>query len=623
MMQYDKSQILPDIESYQTDRGGAHCAGTLTGGPLKTIEWYLREYFQGRPIRIIETGCGASTILMSQYAEKLYTFCYDDRAANNSSVAFAEEFPQFRKEHVEWVFGPTQITVPKYSICDPVDMILIDGPHGFPFPELEFYHFYQLLRADSVLIIDDIHIPSIRNLFDFLCQDEMFYLHQVTMTTAFFVRSKSPMLNPTGDDWWLQGYNVQKFPAWAARVHNPRFPLPLSLSLNGNSTNLEHFSPRGVIIVDGRLTTAGSVSWLRVPIEHKNDCDLQVEVLIEFVAPEQRPNAGFEFLVNNSIAEVVKPQAARQLRISGVAKHRADMQYVEIKFHNFGLKHADQIEGFPSAHFDRRLPNAFIDMISVRRTAQKSGQTLKLHAGQISEFGFRNQAIRFFIDNPLDSIQSFHSIGHFYEEEELSIIERYVKTGSSIIDVGANIGNHLVYFAKLMGAAQMVAVEPCQKAVKLLKLNLQLNGISNVDVSHLGVALGEKASRASLRTLDSINQGGTQFIFDEDGPVDVKVGDDLFINRRCDFIKIDVEGQELNVLRGLNQTINKWSPVVFVEVVDENRQDVLDFMKALDYSNREEYARYEGITNFLFKRSKMPTRLRRWRALLKYFRFKI
>ncbi len=359
-MSNNKGTILADIEKYQVERGGAHCAGTLTSGPLSTIQWYLQEYYHGRPLRIIETGCGASTILFSRYAERLHTFCYDDRASVNSSVSFVTDCPLFQQENVEWVFGPTQITVPRFITSDAVDIVLIDGPHGFPFPELEFYYFYRLLRPDSILIIDDIHIPTIRNLFEFLSQDDMFYLHQVSGTTAFFVRTRAPMLNPEGDDWWLQRYNLQRFPAWNSRLHNAGYKLPLRLSIEGNSTNLEHLSPRGVIFVDGRLMTEGMLSWIRLPIDCATSCEIRVDLVVEFVAPEQRSDAGFDFFLNNSYVSTYKSGGRGPIVVSANVIQPSDLRYVELKFHSFGLRYADQITGFPAAYFDRREPNVFI-----------------------------------------------------------------------------------------------------------------------------------------------------------------------------------------------------------------------------------------------------------------------
>jgi len=93
----------------------------------------------------------------------------------------------------------------------PVQLALIDGPHGFPFPFLEYYYFYPTLEQEGLLIVDDIHIPTTRWLHEFLIEDEMFRHVETVGHTSFFRRTAHPVFNPYGDDWWLQGYNANRF----------------------------------------------------------------------------------------------------------------------------------------------------------------------------------------------------------------------------------------------------------------------------------------------------------------------------------------------------------------------------------------------------------------------------
>lgn len=593
--------LLSAIGAHQQKRGGPHCAGTLASGPLKTILWYLEVYFAARPVRVIETGCGASTILFSHYAGKHYSFCYDDRECENSSVSFVTEFPEFRAEKVEWVFGPTQLTVPQHTISEPVDILLIDGPHGFPFPELEYYYFYRLLQPNSILIVDDIHIPTLKNLFNFLCQDDMFYLHQVTATTAFFVRTAEPMLNPLGDDWWKQRYNIQHFPAYDSISHHPAYKLPVRLSMAGRFADLDHLSPRGIIFCDGRLTTEGKLAWIRLPVECENNRDLVVDLDIEFVAPEERPGAGFELLLNNNLVQTVLGSDAKRRVVTGTTVHK-EGAYLEIKFHSFGLKHADELKGFPSASFDQREPGIIIHSVHVRRASDSAGHSVQLHCGKIVESEFRGEKIRFFVDNPEDGIQSFHAIGRFYEEEELALIESYVGRGARILDVGANIGNHMIYFEKFLDPKEVILIEPQPAAIEILRLNASLNNLNRADFSLLGQALGDKAGRGKLETADPKNLGGTVCHYDPEGTVAINRGDVLLGSRQVDFIKIDVEGQEIAVLNGLTNTIKARFPAIFVEVQVNNIETVVSLMAGLGYKRVAEYQRYEGITNFIFKK---------------------
>jgi len=119
--------------------------------------------------------------------------------------------PLLKRDAVNFVAGPTQQRLPHHAFTDRLQLVLIDGPHGYPFPELEYYFFYPHLDEDARLVIDDIHIPIIFRLFSFL-REEMFDVLGVASTTAFFRRNSAPLFNPLADGWWLQNYNKRRFP---------------------------------------------------------------------------------------------------------------------------------------------------------------------------------------------------------------------------------------------------------------------------------------------------------------------------------------------------------------------------------------------------------------------------
>src|SRR4029453_15202589 len=86
------------------------------------------------------------------------------------------------------------------------------GPQGFPFPNMEYWKLYPHLEPGGLLIIDDIHIPTIRQMFEFLREDPMFTLLETVGKTAFFERTTAPTFSPVQDGWWLQDYNTRRFP---------------------------------------------------------------------------------------------------------------------------------------------------------------------------------------------------------------------------------------------------------------------------------------------------------------------------------------------------------------------------------------------------------------------------
>jgi predicted O-methyltransferase YrrM len=199
--------LAAEIASYEAVAGTAHAAGSL---PLRTL-LRIEALLDGDEISSVETGCGKSTIFLSRIAKRHKVFCYDDRALGaRSSVAYFTNCPATRLENVETVFGPTQATLPKYDDHAAYDLALIDGPHGYPFPDLEYYFLYPHLKTGAILALDDIHIPTIGRLADFLSEDRMFEKIEFVGATALFRRTDAPTFDPFGDGWWEQDYNRRR-----------------------------------------------------------------------------------------------------------------------------------------------------------------------------------------------------------------------------------------------------------------------------------------------------------------------------------------------------------------------------------------------------------------------------
>jgi hypothetical protein len=198
-----------------------HGAGTVSDGALQAM---LER--SPRPLaRSAETGTGRSTLLLSNLSGRHVVFTKDDRG-DGDSLDRVRSSPLFISTDVDFVIGPTQLTMPSYTFAGDLDLAFIDGPHGFPFPALEYYYLYPRLCTGGLLIIDDVHIPSINFMFRFLARDDMWRLDEVVGNTAFFSRTDAPTFDPLGDGWWLQGYNKSAFEGtWLSRLRS-RAPAP-------------------------------------------------------------------------------------------------------------------------------------------------------------------------------------------------------------------------------------------------------------------------------------------------------------------------------------------------------------------------------------------------------------
>jgi hypothetical protein len=183
-----------------------HKAGTFPG---KTFDALIDHLSRHKIVNSLETGSGASTLLFSHLSEHHTVFALD---GGNQSINSVRNNPLLQPETVVFVEGPTQQTLPVHQFDGLLQAALIDGPHGYPFPDLEYYFIYPHLDVGALLIIDDINIRSVHNLFSVVRADKMFQLEQIVKTTAFFRRTDAPIFDPLGDGWWQQGYNQR--PPW-------------------------------------------------------------------------------------------------------------------------------------------------------------------------------------------------------------------------------------------------------------------------------------------------------------------------------------------------------------------------------------------------------------------------
>jgi len=165
--------------------------------PPRTLE-RLAILLEGmRSTATAETGCGASTVVFAEYSASHTVFAFNE----------FDVFDKVRAVGVEFVEGPTQRTLPQHRFQTPLDAVLLDGPHAYPFPELEYFHFYPHIREGGLLMLDDIQIPTVHRLFDFVRQDAMWELETVVHRTAFLRRSGAAVFPNDADGWERQRFN--------------------------------------------------------------------------------------------------------------------------------------------------------------------------------------------------------------------------------------------------------------------------------------------------------------------------------------------------------------------------------------------------------------------------------
>ena len=207
--------------------------------------------------------------------------------------------------------------------------------------------------------------------------------------------------------------------------------------------------------------------------------------------------------------------------------------------------------------------------------------------------------MRFLVKNRNDIIQRYDYRGTFYEPEELAIMADAIQPGSVIADIGSNVGNHTVYFDKFLAAREVILFEVNPDAIAILLVNQALNNCTSWNTSYLRYAASNKFAAIKKFPARDNNLGGTQFRTAEDGEFRSIVGDVALANKPVDFIKIDVEGGEMAVLTGLQETVRRWQPSMFVEVGPRSADPFKAFCQAHGYVIKTEFNRHAPFFNYL------------------------
>ncbi|MFW5837036.1 MAG: FkbM family methyltransferase [Desulfovibrionaceae bacterium] len=159
------------------------------------------------------------------------------------------------------------------------------------------------------------------------------------------------------------------------------------------------------------------------------------------------------------------------------------------------------------------------------------------------------------------------------QENELGLLGQILKPGAVVIDAGANIGVHSQFFAAAVGPeGRVAAFEPQRIVHQMLCANLALNGVSNAHAFH--AALAHEPGRTMVPVLDpSVEQnfGAARVAAEAQGEEVPAMRIDQLTLPGCQLIKIDVEGAELEVLRGAEGTIRAHAPFLYVENSEEAR----------------------------------------------------
>lgn len=204
-----------------------------------------------------------------------------------------------------------------------------------------------------------------------------------------------------------------------------------------------------------------------------------------------------------------------------------------------------------------------------------------------------------------------------FEPDCTHIITKLIRAGDIVFDVGANFGWYSCHLAQLVGETGKVHIFEPTNVIEDLKRNLSLNNyLKRCELNE--AALGEKYRSEILyiphklgTAFASLREHSDYGASDEINVSVVRLDDYVSSMKieKVDFIKIDAEGAEYQVLKGARNVLKNYSPVIMMELQDIHTkyfnyspEEVINYIKDLDYHlyeiNDKEIGSVEKVTSF-------------------------
>lgn len=204
---------------------------------------------------------------------------------------------------------------------------------------------------------------------------------------------------------------------------------------------------------------------------------------------------------------------------------------------------------------------------------------------------FKIKEVEMFLDF-LDPIDRQIILFREYENKEINLLSELIKQNSitDFVDVGANCGYYSFFVSKDNPNVKVFSYEPNSEAYTKLQKTLQKNisFIHKINIYNFG--LSDSKSKKTLRSLTKFGYAQTggasvEANYGHEQEADFEIGDNVlhFDNKNL-ALKIDVEGHEINVLKGLKNTLIKNNCVIQIEIFDDNWDRINNYLESLNYN---------------------------------------
>ena len=172
------------------------------------------------------------------------------------------------------------------------------------------------------------------------------------------------------------------------------------------------------------------------------------------------------------------------------------------------------------------------------------------------------------------------------DEKEYDHLKEWVQEGDWVLDIGANIGHYTAKLAELVGSTgRVIAFEPVPDTFELLAANMSSAGYKNVTLLNVAVSDRTQILGIDMPKFDTgLDNYYRAHLTQDSASLNVLCLSvaDLKLRDCIKLVKIDAEGHDLTVLKGMQELLERDHPVLIVE---DDSADVLTFLEGIGYNN--------------------------------------
>lgn len=179
-----------------------------------------------------------------------------------------------------------------------------------------------------------------------------------------------------------------------------------------------------------------------------------------------------------------------------------------------------------------------------------------------------------------------------YENDTNKILELYLKQDDIVLEAGANIGSETLLISKILNKGTIYCFEPNPYSFERLKINISINELKNVYA--YDYALGEADSKIKFHIYPKgfCNSGMSSKYMETSITHEITVIQktvDTFVHEnnitKLDFIKMDIQGAEMDLLNGASETLKRFKPTIFTEACEpyNDTKQLYEILVSLGY----------------------------------------